>query len=226
MNALGIDTSGTAFTVAVKKDTATIITRYDIGMKQSEMLVPAIDAALSQLQIPPPSLDYIALAAGPGSFTGLRLAFAAAKALSLAHRIPVYAVPTLELYAFPYRRMSRAVAPIIDAKKETWYAALFDGQKSLLPQGDYTTVALVDAFTKTEKPIFLCGPDAGAFFEKPVIASLAEKIRCVATEPAPATALFALAEEQITAATPALSPYDGPLYIRLSEAEEKRRANG
>ena len=77
MKALAIDTSLTRITVCAKNDDKTAYLTLDIGMKQSEKLLPAIDYILSQVELKVSELDYTAICKGPGSFTGLRLGFSA-----------------------------------------------------------------------------------------------------------------------------------------------------
>ena len=66
MKAIAIDSAGTRLTVAAKNDDAVVASVYDIGMKQSETLLPAIDAAVSKAGLRIVELDYTALCRGPG----------------------------------------------------------------------------------------------------------------------------------------------------------------
>ena len=102
MNGLSIDCAISRLSVGAKKDEKTVSAIYDIGMKQSETLLPAIDYILQKSELKPCNLNYISVTTGPGSFTGLRLGLSAAKAISLSQNIPVYAINSLELYAFPF----------------------------------------------------------------------------------------------------------------------------
>ena len=86
----------------------------DIGMHQSEMILPCINQVLSYVDLQPENLEFTALCLGPGTFTGLRLAFAALKAFSITNNVPVYAIPSLEAYAHPYLMWRGAVVPVID----------------------------------------------------------------------------------------------------------------
>lgn len=137
MKALAIDTSTSKFTVATKNGEHSVSTVYDIGMKQSEFLLPAIDYALEKANLKPCDLDCSVITAGPGSFTGLRLAFAACKALTLANGTPLYTVPTLEAMAWAYRELPFYVVPLIDAKKSRFYAAVYRKGETVLEPGDY-----------------------------------------------------------------------------------------
>ena len=66
-------------TIAAKNEDIKASLSLDMGQKQSQKLLPAIDYVLSQVELKPADLDYTALTSGPGTFTGLRLAFSALK---------------------------------------------------------------------------------------------------------------------------------------------------
>lgn len=145
MKALAIDTSTSKFFVAAKNGERSVSSVYDIGMKQSETLLPAIDYALEKAGIKPNELDYSVITAGPGSFTGLRLSFAACKALTLANSTPLYTVPTLEALAWRYRELPFFVVPLIDAKKNRFYAAAYCQSETILEPGDYEIGKILEA---------------------------------------------------------------------------------
>ncbi len=83
MKALALDTAISCIQIAAKNDDYLASLTLDIGMRQSEKLLPAIDYVLKQADLTPGDLDYTVLTQGPGSFTGLRLGFAALKAIEL-----------------------------------------------------------------------------------------------------------------------------------------------
>ena len=102
MKALAIDCACSRLTVAAKNEDKTCTAIYDIGMRQSETLVPAIDFVLEKCSLAKNELDYTTLTIGPGSFTGLRLGISALKAIECSAGTPVYGISSLETYAFPY----------------------------------------------------------------------------------------------------------------------------
>ena len=105
MKALAIDSAVSKLTISAKNDEFSVSTVFDIGMKQSETLLPAIDYVLSKLNITTNDLDYLVLSKGPGSFTGLRLAFAALKSIEMAKNIPLYGISTLDTYSYHYQAL-------------------------------------------------------------------------------------------------------------------------
>ena len=88
MKALAIDGAISRLTIAAKNDDKICTTVFDIGMRQSEILVPSIESVLEKVNLSSSELDYITITIGPGSFTGLRLAISAAKAIKRKQRAP------------------------------------------------------------------------------------------------------------------------------------------
>ncbi|MCR5724679.1 MAG: tRNA (adenosine(37)-N6)-threonylcarbamoyltransferase complex dimerization subunit type 1 TsaB [Treponema sp.] len=218
MKALAIDSSASCMTIAAKNGSDSVTLSLDIGMRQSEKILPAIDYVLDQAGLQAAELDYMTLCKGPGTFTGLRLAFSALKAISLAHAIPIYAVGTLEAYAAPFAEFPQKVISIIDAKKDQFFAAVYQKGQTLMEAQDATVEQVLACLTDGET-VITAGPD-GAVFAK----ALQEKNNSIAAvtpaAPIPATGvLFTLAEEQIAKKLPALQEYEGPAYLRKSEAE-------
>ena len=83
MNILALDCAVTRISLAVKTDSKFISATYDIGMRQSEILVPSIDELLKKAELNPSELNATALTIGPGSFTGLRLGAASLSSSSV-----------------------------------------------------------------------------------------------------------------------------------------------
>jgi tRNA threonylcarbamoyladenosine biosynthesis protein TsaB len=218
MNALAIDSAASCMVISAKKGDDKATLSLDISMKQSEKILPAIDFVLSETALSPAELDYMAISKGPGTFTGLRLGFAALKALTLSHNVPLYAVPTLDAYAFPYPDFAGAVVSVIDAKKDQFFAAIYRGGKQCMAPAD-TNVSEVLKNLDAEESILVTGQNADVFAES--LRSLAPTldVRCYKGAPASTDALFALAEEMIEKKEPPYADYDGPDYMRKSEAE-------
>ena len=223
MKALAIDSAGTRFAVAAKNADAVVSAVYAVGMKQSETLLPAIDGIVSKAGIRIAELDYTALCAGPGSFTGLRHAFAALKAVEQATGVPVYGIPTLEAYAYPYRSLPLPVVSVIDAKKNRFYAAVFESGTELLTSGDYEIEAVLASLKGVQEAV-CTGPDAKRFKDAAEQSGSGTKLYALDFSECTTDALFALAEQKIAKGEKPLADYDGPLYLRASEAEVKRNS--
>ncbi|MBO5488494.1 MAG: tRNA (adenosine(37)-N6)-threonylcarbamoyltransferase complex dimerization subunit type 1 TsaB, partial [Eubacterium sp.] len=96
MKILAIDSSGLVASVALLDDDK-LVGEYTIHNKKthSQTLLPMIDAMLTMAEVPVEEVDMLAVAAGPGSFTGLRIGASTAKGLAQALAIPIVPVPTL-----------------------------------------------------------------------------------------------------------------------------------
>lgn len=221
MKALAIDTSLTRITIAAKNDDKTAYLTLDIGMKQSERLIPSCEYILNQVDLKTSELDYTVLCKGPGSFTGLRLAFSALKAIELAYNIPVYGIGTLDAYSFAYSDIDIPVICAVDAKKNRFYLQAKHNGDVLIEDGDYEIDAVKDIINNIESDrIFVCGSDAALFISRISEIISSKKFISLKGTPNETENLFVMAEDMIAKKIPALKDFDGPVYIRASEAEE------
>lgn len=218
---------------ASAQGTSTAILTLDIGMHQSEKLLEGMEAVLSHCGLQAADLDFTALCAGPGTFTGLRLAFSALKALNLSYRIPTYAIPTLEVIAYPYRQWRGAVIPVLDAKKQSFYAAVY--RSGELNCGPFDCPAAdILKHTDPEEEILAAGADAAFFAEQARALSPERRITTFlpckngtdgilsgSSAHAGITVLSLLeaAAQKFIKKEKPLEEYEGPFYIRKSEAE-------
>lgn len=126
MKILGIDSSGMTASVALVTD-AGLVSEYTVNNKRthSETLLPMIDEMLRLAGTEPEELTAIAIASGPGSFTGLRIGAATAKGLALALDIPIIPVPTLEGQAYNLAGDKRLVVSVMDARRNEVYAGAY-----------------------------------------------------------------------------------------------------
>lgn len=209
-------------TVAAKNEEKIFTAIYDIGMRQSETLVPAIDYALEKAGLAKNELDYTTLTIGPGSFTGLRLGISALKAIECAFGTPVYGISSLEAYAYPFINSVIPTIACIDANKDRFYAGIYHSGKIVLEDGDYDVPFIFERLNNIHD-INLAG------FEKDTtkLEDLLKAQGCntlihkLSVPVVTTDSLFALAEKKITAKLPPLKDFDGPVYLRASEAEIK-----
>lgn len=126
MKILGIDSSGMVASVAIVQDDV-IIAEYTMNHKKthSETLLPMIDEIVKTSETKLEELDAIAIAAGPGSFTGLRIGAATAKGLAMAIDKPIIPIKTCEGLAFNMWGAEGLVCPIIDARRNQVYTGLY-----------------------------------------------------------------------------------------------------
>lgn len=126
MNVLGIDTATMMGSIGLIDDEG-VIAEYSLNIRatHSERLMPAIGRLLKDSGIMPRDIDGFAVSIGPGSFTGLRIGLATVKGFAMGCNKPVAAVSTLEALAFNLAYAEYLICPILDARKNEVYAALF-----------------------------------------------------------------------------------------------------
>lgn len=223
MNILSLDCAVTRISLAVKTEAKFLSATYDIGMRQSEILVPSIDELLKKAELSPSELNATALTIGPGSFTGLRLGISALKAIELAYGAPVYGISSLEAYAYPYTKFGCPVLSCIDANKDKFYCRISEGEKILLEDGDYELETIIEK-AKALDNLLICGLDAEKLSDLLKKSLPEKKYLLPATGAMTAESLISITENMIASGKPALQDYDGPVYLRASEAELKLNA--
>jgi len=218
MKALAVDSAVSKLYIAAKNDDKSCTSIYNIGMKQSETIVPAIEYVLSKAGISASELDYMALTSGPGSFTGLRLSFSALKAIELAVDKPLYGFSSLQVYADSYLSFGLPVLSVIDANKDRFYAGIYTSEKTILEDGDYAVEELFETL-KSIPQIIIAGPDNAKFQQLLCQNNSSIKTIVPANQGVTTDVLFKLSEESIKKGAAPLQDYDGPVYLRASEAE-------
>ena len=126
MKILGLDSSGIVASVAIVEDDV-LIADYTVNYKKthSQTLLPMLDEIAKMTELDLNSIDAIAVAAGPGSFTGLRIGSATAKGLGLALKKPLIAIPTVEGLAYNLYDISGLICPIMDARRKQVYTGIY-----------------------------------------------------------------------------------------------------
>lgn len=126
MKLLALDSSGLVASVAVLEDDS-LLAEYTVNYKKthSQTLLPMLDTVAQMIELDLNDLDAIAIAAGPGSFTGLRIGSATAKGLGLALNKPLIAVPTVDALAYNLFDTDKLVCPIMDARRAQVYTGIY-----------------------------------------------------------------------------------------------------
>lgn len=140
MKILGIDSSGMVASVALVEDDITVA-EYSINYKKthSQTLLPMLDEIVKMTELNLDEIDGIAVAAGPGSFTGLRIGAATVKGLGMALDKPVISVPTCHGIAWNLWGTDKIVCPIMDARRNQVYTGIYeyvDGKQVVLMDQD------------------------------------------------------------------------------------------
>lgn len=222
MIVLGLDTSTLVSGIAIVDGERVLAeARHDAGARTADLLV-AIDEACRRAAVAPARLEAVAIGAGPGSFTGLRIGMATAKGIAFAAGRPLWAVSSLAALAEDAARWLRAegsappdavIAAVLDARRGEVFAGCYRGgaplaEERVLAPGDLAAWALA---TAAGAPVRFAGDALAAH---PALAPLAERWLPVATPSGAAVAWLALAgpREDVLAG-------GAPSYIRPSEAE-------
>lgn len=130
MKILGLDSSGLVASAAIVEDDR-LLAEYTTDYKKthSQTLLPMLNELKEMIELDLNTVDAIAVAAGPGSFTGLRIGSATAKGLGLALDKPLIEVPTLEGLAWNLWGTDRIVCPLMDARRNQVYTAAYEFQR-------------------------------------------------------------------------------------------------
>lgn len=124
---LGIDTTALAASAAVLRDGVIVSECYlNVGLTHSQTLMELIDGALKLAGIGITNVDCLAVAHGPGSFTGVRIGVSAVKGLSFPGDTPCYGISTLEALANCADVEDCVICPVMDARCQQVYTALFE----------------------------------------------------------------------------------------------------
>ena len=127
MRLIALDSSGLVASVAVVEDDI-LIAEYTIQYKKthSQTLLPMLDEIRNMIELDFENVDAIAVAAGPGSFTGLRIGSATAKGLSFAMGKPIVPVPTVDGLAYNLYGTDKIICPIMDARRSQVYTGIYE----------------------------------------------------------------------------------------------------
>ena len=223
MKILALESSAVAASAALCEEGKCVgLYLQNCGLTHSETLLPMAENLLKGCGRTLRELDLIAVARGPGSFTGVRIGVAAAKGLSWGAEKPCCGVSTLEAMAWQAARMKgRLLCCCMDARRGQVYNALFRGEgERLLRLSEDRAIALSELLPElTEAPVLL---GDGALLAAEVLEKAG--IPC---ELAPETLRLQTAWGVALAALHAPAESWGepePVYLRLSQAERERLA--
>ena len=233
MKILALDSSGLVASVAVLEDD-NCIAEYTINYKKthSQTLLPMLDEVGKMIELDLSSIDAIAVAAGPGSFTGLRIGSATAKGLGQALNKPLIGIPTVDGLAMNLYGTDKVVCPLMDARRNQTYTGLYefirkDNEYELSVMKEQCAVALdeiIDSVNALGREVIFLGDGVPVFK-----AQLEEKIT-VPYSFAPAScnrqravAIGVLAFSYMKMGKMEKAEDHMPDYLRLSQAERERK---
>ena len=228
MKILGLDSSGIVASVAVVQDDV-LVAEYTVNYKKthSQTLLPMLDEIVRMTEMDLNTIDAIAIAAGPGSFTGLRIGSATAKGLGLALRKPLIAVPTVEGLAYNLYDTEGLICPIMDARRKQVYTGLYQFEDHKLKvtedQMAIPMEQMIEILNHYQKPVTFLGDGVPVFKEM-----IQENLKVPYTfAPAHvnkqrAAAVAALGMEYYRQDRIQTAEEHIPDYLRLSQAERER----
>jgi tRNA threonylcarbamoyladenosine biosynthesis protein TsaB len=166
MTILYIETSTTVCSVALSHNGQLLFSKQNAeGMNHAELLSPFIAEAMKKLEEKGLTLDAVAVSAGPGSYTGLRIGVSTAKGLCYGLDIPMIAIDTLELIARraidTIGKSNALYCPMIDARRMEVYTALYDGKLSVVEPASAKIISS-DSYSQIHenKQVFFIGNGA------------------------------------------------------------------
>ncbi|MBR1641544.1 MAG: tRNA (adenosine(37)-N6)-threonylcarbamoyltransferase complex dimerization subunit type 1 TsaB [Butyrivibrio sp.] len=238
MKILAIDTSGLVGSVALL-DGGTLTAQFSIQYKttHSEILMPMLKDIADKIHLDMKSVDAIAVAAGPGSFTGLRIGSATAKGLALAIDCPIIPVPTVDGLAYNLYGNEKIICPMMDARRSQVYTGIYTFVPAATEEKNFeqafvmrvihqqfaTSVEdIAGRLNEIGKPVILLGDGIPVYHDK------LESLLTVPFTVAPAhlgrqSAASVAALSEVLARDGKMVPSDdfAPDYLRLSQAERE-----
>ena len=229
MKLLAIDSSGLVASVAIIEDD-NLLGEYTINYKKthSQTLLPMLDEVAKMIELDKTSLDAIAVSAGPGSFTGLRIGSATAKGLGLALNKPLIHVPTVDALAYNLWGTDKLICPLMDARRQQVYTGLYEflGEEFhiILEQCAIGIDKIIEKVNEMGRPVIFLGDGIDVFAEE-----IKEQCK-VPFSFAPAgmnkqrAASVALLGKELYEKGKTVSAAEhAPDYLRLSQAERERK---
>ena len=229
MKVIAIDSSGLVASVSVMEDD-TMIAEYTMNYKKthSQTLLPMLDQMVEMIELDKSTVDAIAVSAGPGSFTGLRIGSATAKGLGLAWNVPLISVPTLDALAYNLYGTDKLVCPIMDARRNQVYTGVYSWEMNemvTLKEPCAVSIEELAAYlNETGREVIFLGDGV------PVYKELLKDLLKVQYSFAPvhlsrqrAGAVASLAMKLYAEGKYESAAEHQPEYLRLSQAERERK---
>lgn len=234
MKILALDSSGLVAGVAVLENDD-LIAEYTVQYKKthSQTLLPMLEEISKMIELDMASVDAVAVAAGPGSFTGLRIGCATAKGLGQALNKPLIAVPTVDGLAYNlYGCVDRLICPLMDARRNQTYTGLYTFLREEEGYGFHVIKAqcavdlddILEEINGLEKEVIFLG-DGVSVFKK----QIQEKVRVPYSFAPPicnrqrAAAVGTLAFTYLAEGKTLEAGELKPEYLRVSQAEREQK---
>lgn len=171
MNIIAIDASGVAGSVAYIAN-GKIVGEYYVCHKltHSQTIMPMLEHLKGMIGIEMEQVDAVAVTSGPGSFTGIRIGVATAKAIAMALNVPIIGIPTLDVMANNMTFTDAIICPIMDARRNQVYTAYYEWQgEELMKISDYLNIEIdrvLEELALTKRPVIFVGDGIPVFKDK------------------------------------------------------------
>ena len=229
MKILAFETSAKAASVALMEKGKLLGESYqNTGLTHSQTLMVMAEDLLKACNLTAQDVEAVAVAAGPGSFTGVRIGVAAAKGFAWGGELPCYGVSTLEAMALNLGVYQGYVVSAMDARRSQVYTAIFHAEKGLLTRVEedmaISLEELKEKIKNLEESIFLVGDGALLCYN-----TLLEEVPGLVLPPEHrmhqrAAGVALAAQAMMDAGDPGNGAELTPNYLRLSQAERERKA--
>jgi tRNA threonylcarbamoyladenosine biosynthesis protein TsaB len=229
MKILAIDSSGLVASVAILTDD-NLVAEYTVNFKKthSQTLLPMLDEIVTMIGMDLKEINAIAVTAGPGSFTGLRIGAATAKGLGLVLDKPLISIPTVESLAYNLFGTEKLICPLMDARRNQVYTGLFEfigGEFKVISKDKAVTIEeIIEEVNKIGRATIFLGDGV------PVYKNIIEENVNVPYYFAPshlskqrAGAVGALAKIYLAQGIIETAAEHKPKYLRLTQAERERK---
>ena len=226
---LAFETSAKAGSVALWRDGVLLGESYqNTGLTHSQTVMSMAESLLKHCGLTAGQVEAVAVAAGPGSFTGVRIGVAAAKGFAWGKQLPCCGVSTLEAMARSLGVWQGLVVPVMDARRSQVYTATFRSENGklerLCPDRAISLEELSLELAGEEGPVFLVGDGSRLTYQ-----TLSGKLSNLVLPPEHrmhqrASGVAVLAAEKLAAGECCDGAALEPNYLRLSQAERERLA--
>lgn len=227
MRILAFETSAKAASVALLEDEVLLAESYqNTGLTHSQTILSMVENLLATCGLGPKDVDAVAVAGGPGSFTGIRIGVAAAKGFAWGRELPLYGVSTLEAMARSLGTCPGILCPVMDARRSQVYNGLFRNENDVLtrlaPDRAISIAELGEELKNFSEDVFFVGDGAVLCYN--TLGTSEHRFHLIPEhrrhQRASGVALAAL--ERIRSGEDGNAAAMEPNYLRLSQAERER----